>query len=150
MYCGELDEYKLLSQNQLFSDSLNHYGIEHTSNIDPYGDHITSLITSLPEGLNFLYEAMTKNDPNSVDAIPGRQLSVYPNPVTDYFVIENGSSDVAESAVIFSLNGIAHKYFSHQQLLSGKFFAGDLPPGCYILQIELSNKLKKRLKIIKQ
>jgi S-formylglutathione hydrolase FrmB len=150
IYCGELDEYQLLSQNELFSDSLNHYGIEHTFNIDPYGDHIASLITSLPEGLNFLYEAMTENDPNSVGTIPDQKFSVFPNPATDCIVFNNRNGVNVNSAIIYSLNGIAIKRFSTRHCSNGKLNIEDLLPGCYILQLNTNNNLKHRLKIVKK
>ena len=54
-YCGDLDEFKLATPNQMFSDTLSKNNLSHTYIEDPSGDHVNSLITSLPQGVNFLY-----------------------------------------------------------------------------------------------
>lgn len=85
-YCGEKDEFKLLTPNRMFSDTLAKYGIRHTYKQDPNGDHINSLITSLPQGINFLYQVMDTAQvriPTRVGGVTAQNnWSVYPNPAT--------------------------------------------------------------------
>lgn len=150
MYCGELDEYKLLSQNQLFSDTLDYYGIEHSFTIDPYGDHILSLITSMPEGLNFLYDVMTKSSSNDEVQQLNNQILLYPNPIKNYAVINIRNGINVESADIFSLTGIKFRHFSHNEVSNGRLFTGDLPAGCYIIQFNMNDNPDIRIKIIKE
>ncbi|MBN1926421.1 MAG: T9SS type A sorting domain-containing protein, partial [Prolixibacteraceae bacterium] len=149
LYCGELDEYRLLSQNQLFSDTLNHYGIEHTFYIDPWGDHISSLIKSMPEGLNFLYNVMTETSSDNDLMEINNRFSIFPNPAKDYIVIDDKRGTEILSAVFYSAAGNVVRRFTSNGISPRKLFTGNLPSGCYIVQFEFRNEPAQRFKFIK-
>ncbi|MBK5245612.1 MAG: T9SS type A sorting domain-containing protein [Eubacteriaceae bacterium] len=96
-YCGELDEFKLAKPNKMFSDSLDKYNLPHTYYQDPKGDHVNSLFTSLPQGINFLYHVMdTAQIRNAIltgHVIAENTWSVYPNPATDQFFVSGAAGN---------------------------------------------------------
>ncbi len=122
MYCGELDGYKLLSQNQLFSDTLTKYQIPHTFKIDPEGDHTQSLASSLPLGINFLYNVMdTSKIDTSSSFVRNNSINndyIFPNPASDIIYFKTNGIDEINKVVVYSFtgekiletggNGIAH------------------------------------------
>ncbi|HPR33347.1 MAG TPA: T9SS type A sorting domain-containing protein, partial [Prolixibacteraceae bacterium] len=152
LYCGERDEYRLLPQNRLFSDTLNANGIDHTFTIDPNGDHILSLISSLPEGINFLFHAMdtATTNPSQAPALfsPTREVSLYPNPTHNVLHIHSNGDAAFVSAELRTLSGSRIRNYS----LSGtktSILCEDLPRGCYFLLVELNNRQSIRLKFMK-
>jgi S-formylglutathione hydrolase FrmB len=150
MYCGEQDEYKLLAQNKLFSDSLNHYNISHKFTIDPNGDHSTSIATSFPQGLNFLVNVMDTATirTTSVIAINTSKINIYPNPVKDKLYLSSDFNlDISEVAVL-SLSGVILKRFTG--LKSSRIFpVNELKPGCYLLRICHSNGQTSKFRFVK-
>jgi len=152
MYCGELDEYKLLPQNRFFSDTLNAYNIKHTFTIDPSGDHVNSLLTSFPQGLNFLYNVMDtaqiRINPNSISSISKQKYHIYPNPASDRLNISSSDTKSVEKVTIFSTTGSTVKTFSAQELNSGLDIS-ILKPGCYLLSVSFFNGQKENYNFIK-
>lgn len=150
MYCGELDEYKLLSQNQLFSDTLTSYGITHTFYIDPDGDHITSLMTSFPMGLNFLKGVMdTATSTNtSVKQEFIQQEFIYPNPVkSNIFLSTNANKEIQEAAIL-SLSGSLLQRFT----IKGNehsFPVQNLMHGCYLFSITYTDGQVSKFRFVK-
>jgi S-formylglutathione hydrolase FrmB len=142
MYCGELDEYKLLPQNQLFSDSLTAYNIQHTFRIDPYGDHVNSLITSFPMGLNFLFDVMdtskVETNHNSITRIEKNKNNLFPNPATDRIYLSTSANEIISNASICTIRGTLLQRFSDTDSKSG-IPISSIEPGYYLLLIEFSN-----------
>ncbi len=107
-YCGDKDEFKLAKANQMFSDTLDKYKLPHTFKRDPNGDHVNSLITSLPQGINFLYQVMDTAKiqiGTRIDQLTSMNtLSIYPNPTKDRFFV-SGVSDELQQIEIFNLSG---------------------------------------------
>lgn len=107
-YCGELDEYKLINPNKMFCDTLNKYNLPHTYKQDPNGDHVNSLFTSLPQGINYLYNVMDTArigiQTGTLEVIASNPLSVYPNPANEKLYIQ-GSADDIQEVVIYNLSG---------------------------------------------
>ena len=102
-YCGEKDEFLLAKPNEMFSDTLEKYNLPHTYMQDPNGDHVNSLTTSFPQGLNFLYHVMDTAQIRNVTSVnnitASNTLSVYPNPVKDRFFISSTTDDIRQIVV---------------------------------------------------
>jgi S-formylglutathione hydrolase FrmB len=152
MYCGELDEYKLLSQNQLFSDSLTKYNIPHTFRIDPNGDHIFSLLTSFPLGLNFLYNVMDTSkintNPNSIVERPIRKNYIFPVPAKNRLYYSSAQYDEIEKITIVSTTGSTIQTFSGKNIEIGLDISA-LRQGCYLFSVCYSDGRKKNYNFIK-
>lgn len=99
-YCGELDEFKLAKTNKMFSDTLSKYNLPHTYRQDPNGDHTTSLFTSLPQGINFLYQVMDTAQIRNYTFADGitsvNSYTIYPNPTSDRFFVSVVADDLQQ------------------------------------------------------
>jgi len=150
MYCGGADEYKLLSMNQLFSDSLTSRGIAHTFTIDPSGDHVMSLLTSFPQGLNFLVNVMdTASIPNPVaaDMHEIAASKIYPNPTKDNLFLSSDFNLEIETATIISITGSVVRTI---QLKDNKVISvADLAKGCYLLKVNYTNGQYSKFRFVK-
>jgi S-formylglutathione hydrolase FrmB len=108
-YCGEMDEFKLAKPNKMFSDTLDKYNLPHTYIQDPTGDHVYSLFTSLPQGINFLYHVMDTAQIRNVTLVnritAANSMTVYPNPASDRFFL----SGIAENIRQLSIHNISGK-----------------------------------------
>jgi hypothetical protein len=107
-YCGEQDEFKLVKQNQMFADTLDKYRLAHSYIQDPYGDHVTSLFSSLPQGINFLVHVMdTAQSRNLTSVEPLAQSlsskTIYPNPANDRIFISGNANDIRNLVIQNSL-----------------------------------------------
>jgi S-formylglutathione hydrolase FrmB len=142
IYCGEKDEYKLLPQNKLFSDTLSVYNIVHTYVDDPTGDHVNSLLTSFPQGLNFLCNVMDtaqiKTNLNSVSSIQKQKCYIYPNPAKDFLNFSFSEANDIQKVNIISITGSTLKTYPSQNLKYGLDISG-LKPGCYLLSVRFSD-----------
>jgi pimeloyl-ACP methyl ester carboxylesterase len=151
-YCGELDEYKLLSQNQIFADSLTAHNIQHTFKNDPNGDHVNSLLTSFPLGLNFLFGVMDtaqiRSTPNSVTTILKQKFYIYPNPAKDRLNFSISETNGIEKVTIISIMGSSMKTYSSQNLKNGLDISA-LKPGYYLLSVTFFNGRKENFNFIK-
>ncbi len=152
LYCGELDGYKLLSQNRLFADTLSKYNIPYTFKIDPTGDHTMSLQTSLPLGLNFLYNVMdTSKIEAKPDAITNYELDyrfIYPNPVKNKLYLSNKATGDIQLIFIYSSDGKIISRNIKTDFING-IDVSELPDGIYILKAIYLNGKEKRNKFIK-
>ena len=151
-YCGELDEFKLARQNQLFSDTLDKYKIQHTYKQDPYGDHVNSLFTSLPQGINFLYHVMDTAQIQIETAVKPiasiNSLSIYPNPVNDRFFV-SGGSDCLQQIDIYNLSG--QKVMQMGDPTPGTSIdIHHLQKGIYLVCVHFSNGTVSTLRLIKK
>jgi predicted esterase len=151
LYCGVKDEYKLLSQNQIFSDSLTANNITHTFRIDPEGDHVYSLLTSLPLGLNFLYGVMdtAKISSSSILSISKKESYIYPNPVKDRMYFSASKTNEIERLSIISISGSTIKSFQTQNLKDGLDIS-NLKPSCYLLSVSFLNGYKENYRFIRK
>jgi S-formylglutathione hydrolase FrmB len=151
-YCGEMDEYKLLPQNQLFSDSLNAKGIEHTFRIDPTGEHVTSLLTSFPFGMNFLINVMDTaqipGEPNFIASKKNVGGFVYPNPATNYLGIDLLNNAEIINAEIISITGAIINKADYHFRRGGMDISG-LKPGHYHLRVFTSDRKTLNFKFVK-
>jgi hypothetical protein len=150
-YCGGKDEFKLETPNQMFSDSLDHYHLRHTYTFDPTGDHVTSLFTSLPQGINFLYHVMDTaqikintgiNDWNEVG-----KYSVYPNPAHDKLTI-TGNSETIKKVTFYNLAGLPVMCVNELKP-SGSIDVSTFIGGAYIILIEHRNGSFSSARMIK-
>jgi S-formylglutathione hydrolase FrmB len=141
MYCGEKDEFKLAKPNQMFSDTLTKYNLPHTYYQDPSGDHINSLVTSFPQGINFLYHVMdtaqirisTKNSEQKAV----NQLSIYPNPAGKQIYLSGDTDDIIKTT-IYNLTGQQVAVFS--ELKYDRFIdIQHLQKGMYVISVVFSN-----------
>jgi S-formylglutathione hydrolase FrmB len=150
MYCGELDEYKIMSQNQLFSDSLKNRNIIHEFTIDPSGDHVMSLLTSFPQGLNFLVNVMdTATIPNhaAADMHEIASSKIFPNPTKDNLFLSSDFNLKTETATIISLTGSVVKTV---QVKGNKVISvADLAKGCYLLKVNYTNGQYSKFRFVK-
>lgn len=107
-YCGEVDEFKLITPNKMFCDTLDKYHIAHTYKQDPYGDHVNSLFASLPLGINFLYNVMDtaqiRIETGVKEVVPANPLSVYPNPASEQFYL-SGRVNGIQYVIVYNLSG---------------------------------------------
>ena len=150
-YCGKLDELKLEKQNQMFSDTLDKYHLPHTYKPDPYGDHVNSLFTSLPQGINFLYQVMDTAQIQIETGInpiaPINSLSIYPIPVSDRFFI-SGTSDNIQQMVIHNISG--QKVMQMEHPIPGVGIdIHKLEKGVYLVSLYRSNGTISTLRLIK-
>jgi pimeloyl-ACP methyl ester carboxylesterase len=150
-YCGELDEFKLAKQNQLFSDTLDKYKIQHTYKQDPYGDHVNSLFTSLPQGINFLYQVMDTAQIQIETAVKPIALinywSIYPNPANDRFFV-SGNSDHIQRIEIYNLSGQKVMQIENPTPETG-INIHNLEEGVYLVSLHRSNRTVSTLRLIK-
>lgn len=151
-YCGELDEFKLTKPNKMFSDTLDKYHLPHTYKQDPNGDHINSLFTSFPQGINFLYHAMDTakiRDVTFIDRINSIVgYKVYPNPANDRFFV-SGETENLVQMLVFNLSGQKVLEIENPKT-KNSFDIGLLVKGVYL--VSLTDKLGKTstLQLIKK
>ena len=152
-YCGGKDGYKLLPENQFFSDTLDAYQIAHTFVEDPQGDHVNSLITSFPQGLNFLYNVMDTativTEPSAITEFNTRSNFVFPNPVRDRLYLSKKINDARTSISVLTVNGSLIKRYTTEQVNNG-IPSENLSPGVYFLSVQepdRGNQLYRFLKI---
>lgn len=139
-YCGDQDEFKLSRQNKLFSDTLSFYNLPHSYKPDPTGDHVNSLITSFPQGLNFLFQVMdtakvrivTKLDQETAFSSP----EIFPNPAKNRFYVSN--AEKVQRLTVFNLSGQAVLAASKADLQRG-INIENLLKGMYIVRLESKN-----------
>lgn len=151
LYCGELDNFKLHHQNQIFSDSLKANNILYTLKLDPKGDHVESLFTSLPLGLNFLYGVMdtAKIIPNSISSFEKQKYFVFPNPVKNRLNFSASKTNDIQRISIISISGSTIKTFSPQNLKDGLDISS-IKPGCYLLSVSYLNGRKENYNFIRE
>jgi len=151
-YCGEKDEFKLVRANQMFSDTLDKYKISHTYYQDPYGDHSTSLFTSLPQGINFLYQVMDTAQiqiGTLVDNITAANTwSVYPNPVTDQFFV-SGSAGILLRIAIYNILGQTVMQIEYPNLNEG-INISKLGKGLYFVSLQSSKGITSNIRLVKK
>lgn len=138
IYCGGKDEYKLLPENEMFVDSLTKYGHSCTKKFDPEGDHVNSLATSFPLGINFLYNVM---DTSKIDTGVGIHEFVkaandylYPNPAFNQLFLQSENWSEIENATLISSQGSIIENVSKDQLTNG-IDINNLHSGYYLLKI---------------
>jgi S-formylglutathione hydrolase FrmB len=152
-YCGEKDEFKLAKQNQMFADTLDKYHLAHTYLQDPYGDHVTSLFTSLPQGINFLVHVMDTAQIRNLTTIepPAQYVnpsSIYPNPAEDRFFV-SGTSDDIRNLVIQNSFGQTLIMVSQQEIQYGVDIHS-LSDGIYYVTIMDKSGNRSSLKLLKK
>jgi S-formylglutathione hydrolase FrmB len=151
-YCGELDEFKLAIPNKMFSDTLDKYHLPHTYIQDPSGDHSTSLITSLPQGIDFLYHVMDtaqiKIGTLVNDNIPARAWSVHPNPASNRFFI-SGATDNLLNISIHNLLGQKVMQVDGSHLNNG-IDISKLGKGIYLVTLNSAGENFSTLRLIKK
>jgi len=150
MYCGEQDEYKLLAQNKLFSDTLNHYNISPKFIIDPNGDHSTSIASSFPQGLNFLVNVMDTATINTTSVITKdtKKENIYPNPVKGNIYLSSDIHHEIAEVTVLSLSGAILKRFmgnGNERV----FPVNELKPGCYLLRVGYTDGVINNIKFLK-
>ena len=151
-YCGELDEFKLAVPNKMFSDTLDKYQLPHTYIQDPNGDHVNSLFTSLPQGINFLYNVMdtakihvgTVVNPTTA----ANTWSVYPNPAQDRFYVSVASTTF-QRIVLSNLSGQKVMQIEHPLNNEG-FDISTLDKGVYFVSLQNTKGNTSTLRLIKK
>jgi hypothetical protein len=79
---------------------------------------------------------------NVIDSKPEHEpLVVYPNPARSYFSLQLPEGNVVKSMRLVSLAGLEVAAFDLQQIQNNAFFIGDLPPGMYVLQTQIPQRL---------
>ncbi len=150
-YCGELDEFKLVKPNQMFSDTLAKYKLPHTYYQDPLGDHVNSLATSLPQGINFLYQVMDTAQFMNVTQVKNLKAEkvpvLYPNPAVDRFFVSDVSEDVA-NIVISNISGQTVIQSRNPVLYEG-IDISRLGRGVYLVSLQERNGKISTLRLIK-
>jgi|GEM_PF-1939344 len=150
-YCGELDEFKLAKPNKMFSDTLDKYHLPHTYKQDPYGDHENSLITSLPQGINFLYHVMDTAQiriGTLVKNISATEVySVYPNPANNRFYVL-GAENNLKHIVVHNL--LRQKVMEIEDpLLNNGIDVSKLDKGIYLVSIQSAKRNTSTIRLIK-
>ena len=151
-YCGELDEFKLMTPNQMFCDTLNKYQLPHTYNQDPNGDHVNSLFTSLPQGINFLYNVMDtaqiRVQTGIEDGVAIHAMSVYPNPASEQFYL-SGSVNSIQHLIVYNLSG--QKVMQVENPVEGKSIdISALDKGMYFISLQSGNEKASTLRLVKR
>jgi len=142
IYCGGKDEYKLLPENEQFVDSLTKYGHACTKKFDADADHVNSLVTSFPLGINFLYNVM---DTSKIDSGVGiREIAkaangyIYPNPAFNQLQYHTDSWSEVEGGILISAQGSIIELISKDRLKNG-IDINKLNSGYYLLKINYNN-----------
>ena len=65
-------------------------------------------------------------------------LSVYPNPTTEYISVNDNNSDMIGHLVVFNLVGKKVKEFDYVK--GETYYVADLPKGMYLVQIQNRNR----------
>lgn len=151
-YCGELDEFKLATPNKMFSDTLDKYHLPHTYKQDPNGDHVNSLFTSLPQGINFLYQVMDTAQIRIETAIEpitsAANWSVYPNPASDRFYL-SGNTNNLQHLLISNLSGQKVMELDHPFNNEG-INISKLDKGVYFVTLQSVKGNSSTLRLIKR
>lgn len=150
-YCGGKDEFKLLSQNQMFSDSLEKYHLPHKFVKDSSGDHVTSLFTSMPQGINFLYQVMDTAQVDihtQIEVQKKADVQIYPNPSTNQIFLSGNTENIMQVS-FYNLLG--------QSVLDVSPDADDriidihlLPKGIYLLNFLRNDGSTSVIRLIKR
>lgn len=152
MYCGEKDEFMLAKPNRMFADTLKKYNLPHTYIQDPNGDHVNSILTSFPQGINFLYQVMDTAKVRLVTGIDQFNFTgmpfIYPNPAGDQFRISGMQSDLSQ-IIIFNSSGQKVLQINRPPANSA-IDIHNLIPGLYFVSLESSGKSSSGLKLIKK
>jgi S-formylglutathione hydrolase FrmB len=152
IYCGGKDEYKLLPENELFVDSLIKYDQTYTKKFDADGDHVNSLSTSFPLGLNYLYNLMDTSKIDYVQNISNLAKAsndyIYPNPVLNQLSYKSTSWTDIEDAALISSQGNIIEYLDIENLRNG-IAVNYLKSGLYILKVNYKNGFIATKKFIK-
>jgi S-formylglutathione hydrolase FrmB len=151
-YCGDLDEFKLAKTNKMFSDTLTKYNLPHTYRQDPNGDHTTSLFTSLPQGINFLYQVMDTAQIRNYTLADGitsvNSYSIYPNPANEMFFISGDNKSIGQICV-FNLSGQKVMQIDHPIVEKG-INIGKLGSGLYMVLLKDVTGNTSTLRLIKK
>ncbi|HAH25629.1 MAG TPA: hypothetical protein DCL77_18040 [Prolixibacteraceae bacterium] len=151
-YCGELDEFKLATPNKMFSDTLDKYHLPHLYKQDPNGDHVNSLFTSLPQGINFLYQVMDTAQIRVETAIEpitaSSTWSVYPNPANDRFYV-SGTATNLKKITINNLSGQKVMELDHP-LNNESINISQLDKGVYFVSLQSAKGSSSTLRLIKR
>ena len=151
-YCGEQDEFKLATPNKMFSDTLKKYHLPHTYKQDPMGDHVNSLFTSLPQGINFLYHVMDTAQiriPTQVnDLTLTNAWSLYPNPAHDRIYVRGNSAHL-QSIVIHNLSGQKVLQMEHPLMEEG-INISKLGKGVYFVSLLGESGNTGTIKLVRQ
>lgn len=150
-YCGGKDEFKLATPNQMFSDSLDKYHFQHSYTSDPTGDHVTSLFTSLPQGINFLYHVMDTAQIQLVTEIDHIEQTnawaVYPNPAKDRIYFTGNIRDI-RSITFYNLTGQAIMQKTAMNP-DGSIDISAFPKGIYLIRIKNRSCFSGSVRMIK-
>jgi hypothetical protein len=151
-YCGDLDEFKLAKPNKMFSDTLSKYNLRHTYRQDPNGVHINSLFTSLPQGINFLYQVMDTAQIRNYTFADGitsvNSYTIYPNPANEIFFVSGDDKSVGQISV-FNLSG--QKLLQIDNPIVGKGInIGNLGSGIYLVSLKKVNGNTSTFRLIKK
>ena len=151
-YCGDLDEFKLAKTNKMFSDTLDKYNLPHTYRQDPNGNHTTSLFTSLPQGINFLYQVMdtaqirTYTFADEITSV--NSYSIYPNPANEMFFVSGDNKSIGQISV-FNLSGQKLMEIDHPIVEKG-INIGKLGSGIYLVSLKDATGNTSTLRLIKK
>lgn len=150
-YCGGKDEFKLLTQNQMFSDSLDKYHLPHKFVKDSSGDHVTSLATSMPQGINFLYQVMDTahvDIPTRIQTQKRSEVQIFPNPATDRIYLSGDTKSIREVAIYGLTGRLMRKVsaISDDQTVE----LSDLPTGVYLVNLKLENGKTTTQRLVKK
>jgi S-formylglutathione hydrolase FrmB len=150
-YCGELDEFKLAKANQMFSDTLYKYNLPNTYKQDPNGDHVNSLMTSFPQGIDFLYHVMDTAKTRTITRIDRIAApiswSAYPNPANDRFFV-SGASENLRSIAVYNVSGQKLMQIENP-ILSDGINISRLEKGIYIVSLKNAKGNTSSIRLIK-
>lgn len=151
-YCGELDEFKLAVPNKMFCDTLDKYNLPHMYKPDPKGDHVNSLFTSLPQGINYLYNVMdtaqVRIETKTGDRAALNDLAVYPNPALEQFYVSGNITSI-HRIVIYNLSG--QKVMQVENPVPGKSIdIKSMGKGMYFVSMHSVDKIVSTLRLVKQ
>ena len=85
---------------------------------------------------------------NTIKLSKENELSIYPNPANDYFILKSENIVSAKEIAIFSIDGKLIKEFSPFIATKHNFYISSLNKGVYILSMVIDDK-EVRLKLIK-
>ncbi len=122
-------------------------------------DHLTMIIKATATNFslwndlvatNSIYYLIEKDKILSTSEVElKKNLTIYPNPFTDFIRIENNNAIAIAKATIFDLKGQKIKTVSAQELKDNKIAVTSLSSGMYILNIHFENGKLLSQKLIK-
>ena len=137
-----------------FQDTIHISSLAQVNGLNPLSDQMVLRFQQIAPDFLFLDNISIEGDPvTSIDNNSlNDEISVFPNPVSDWLHINYLSSNDLPKTIDYQLtgmNGSVSSPLSGKMPASGEIQVSNLPPGMYVLTLFLTDGRTYRKKIIK-